>query len=87
MNLKIALLKQSILGEVGTYYRKARSVVVYGYGGLGKTALVVELFNIIMKEINDTNNSYNIDYMLFFSAKQEKLDIIQTTGDYIIKEK
>ena len=83
---EIAQLKQSILGEVGTYYRKARSVVVYGYGGLGKTALVVELFNIIMKEINDTNNSYNIDYMLFFSAKQEKLDIIQTTGEYIINE-
>lgn len=83
---EIVQLKQSILGEIGTYYRKARSVVVYGYGGLGKTALVVELFNIIMKEINDTNNSYNIDYMLFFSAKQEKLDIIQTTGEYIINE-
>jgi hypothetical protein len=78
-------LKEMLLGRDGhEHYRKSRSIVIYGYGGLGKTALVIELINEIVKFIIDSNNEVGLEYMLFLSAKQEQLNTIQTTGEYKI---
>lgn len=53
---EILQLYEMLFGRKGyEYYRKSRSIVVYGYGGLGKTALVIELINIIIKNIIDNN--------------------------------
>lgn len=82
---EISQLYEMLFGRKGyEYYRKSRSIVVYGYGGLGKTALVIELINIIIKNIIDNNNDIGLEYILFLSAKQEQLGIVQTTRAYKI---
>ena len=43
---EIAQLNEMLFGRVGyAHYRRSRSMVIYGYGGLLKTALVIELIN------------------------------------------
>lgn len=68
----------------GSPYRNAGSVVVYGYGGLGKTALVVEFIEILIKESIDNSNKHKLDFVLFFTSKEEILEFSQTTGSLII---
>ena len=82
---EIAQLNEMLFGRVGyAHYRRSRSMVIYGYGGLGKTALVIELINEIIKNIIDSNNDVGLEYILFLSAKQEQLSTTQTTGEYKI---
>ena len=65
--------------------RKQHSLCIYGYGGIGKTALVLETLKQIARDIQDdtTINEYRPEYILFFSAKQRKLDLSPETGKFI----
>lgn len=65
--------------------RKQHSFCIYGYGGVGKTALVLEALKQIVRDIQDqtTTNEYEPQYMLFFSAKKRKLAIASETGKLI----
>lgn len=77
---ELQMLKNDILGEKGSY-RKSGSFVIYGYGGVGKTALVIEFLSQIIKDSGDKNIPTPYDFILFFSAKEEVLTITQTTGE------
>lgn len=65
--------------------RKQHSFCIYGYGGVGKTALVLEALKQIVRDIQDctTTNEYEPQYILFFSAKKRKLSIASETGKLI----
>ena len=65
--------------------RKQHSFCIYGYGGVGKTALVLEVLKQIVRDIQDqtTTNEYEPQYILFFSAKKRKLSIASETGKLI----
>lgn len=65
--------------------RKQHSLCIYGYGGVGKTAVVLESLKQIVRDIQDgtTTNEYQPRYILFFSAKQRKLDFSSETGKLI----
>ena len=67
--------------------RKQHSCCVYGYGGVGKTALVLEVVKRIVQNILDEKsiNEYKPQYILFFSAKKHKLDIAPANGKIIEK--
>jgi len=84
---ELATLRELIFGKPGLeYYRKARSIVIYGYGGLGKTALVIEFINEIIKECIDTENSQNLDFLLYFTAKEEELTFSTNSQQFQISE-
>lgn len=65
--------------------RKQHSLCIYGYGGVGKTAVVLESLKQIVRDLQDdtTTNEYQPQYILFFSAKQRKLDFSTETGKLI----
>lgn len=65
--------------------RKQHSLCIYGYGGVGKTALVLETMKQIVRDIQDgkTVNEYEPRYMLFFSAKRRKLALASETGRFV----
>lgn len=65
--------------------RKQHSLCVYGYGGVGKTVLVLESLKQIVGDICDktTVNEYNPKYIFFFSAKKRKLALAPETGKFI----
>jgi hypothetical protein len=69
-----------------TYQRVAGSVIVYGYGGVGKTALVIDFVFRLLWEIADTNNKLEIDFILFYSSKEEFLKRMETTGEIYIEK-
>lgn len=77
-------LKSFIYGNPGDL-RKQHSRCVYGYGGVGKTALVIETLKQIVQDINDdkAENDYKPDYLFFFSAKKRQLRVSDTTGNII----
>lgn len=62
--------------------RKQSSFVLFGYGGVGKTALVLEAVKQIVQDLmdNTTVNGYHPDFILFFTAKEESLDFSRTSG-------
>jgi GTPase SAR1 family protein len=68
--------------------RKQHSRCIFGYGGVGKTALVVETIKQILQDIidNKTTNDYKPEYIFFFSAKKRKLQVSDATGRIIEKE-
>lgn len=78
---EIKEIKEFIYGKKGAL-RKKSSYCIYGYGGVGKTALVIESIKQILHDIMDgqTINSYNPSFVLFYSAKKEYLDISETSG-------
>lgn len=78
---EIEYLKQFVYGMPGALKKKS-SICIFGYGGVGKTALVLETIKSIVQDIQDGNtiNNYKPDFILFFSAKEESLDISYTTG-------
>lgn len=84
---EIAELKSFVYGNPGDL-RKQHSRCVYGYGGVGKTALVVETIKQIVQDLvdNKTVNDYKPEYMFFFSAKKRKLQISDTTGRVIERQ-
>lgn len=63
--------------------RLAGSVVLYGYGGVGKTAITTEFLYRIVRDIKGERYS-NINYLLFFSSKDEYLRESATTGELYI---
>jgi hypothetical protein len=80
-------LNEYIFGKKDVpFYRTAGSVAVYGYGGLGKTALVVEFLINVIKQSIDENNPHKIDFMLFFTNKEEQLTYSKTSGEIIIQD-
>lgn len=78
-------LHDYIIGREG-YQRVAGSVIVYGYGGVGKTALVIDFIFRVMQEIADTENKLQIDFILFYSSKEEFLKRTETTGEVYIEK-
>lgn len=78
---EVAEIKEFVYGQPGAL-RKQASYVLFGYGGVGKTALVLEAVKQIVQDLQDgtTINSYNPEFILFFSAKEESLSFSETTG-------
>lgn len=78
---EIAQLKHFVCGRPGDL-RKRHSCCVYGYGGVGKTALTLEVVKRIVQDIWDEEalNDYKPEYVLFFSAKRNKLEIASANG-------
>lgn len=69
---EINKVKNFVYGTVGAL-RKHHSLSIYGYGGVGKTALVLECLKGIVADLLDdtTINDYKPEYILFFSAKKK----------------
>lgn len=67
-------IKQFIYGIKGALRKKA-SYCVTGYGGVGKTALVLESIKSIIKDLQDetTINNYKPEFILFFPLKKKNL--------------
>lgn len=78
---ELQTIKKFVYGEPEDL-RKQHSYCIYGYGGVGKTALVLEAMKQIVCDIQDgiTTNEYSPKYMLFFSAKKRKLTAASETG-------
>ena len=83
---EIALLKQFIYGKPDDL-RKRHSCCIYGYGGVGKTALALEVLKEVVQDLQDNNTlcEYNPQYVFFFSAKKRRLDISQSNGKIVEK--
>lgn len=83
-DVEIEKIKSFIYGKPEDL-RKQHSLCIYGYGGIGKTALVLEALKQVVRDIQDktTINEYNPSYILFFSAKQRRLDLASETGKLI----
>jgi len=78
-------LDELIFGKDDTY-RKSGSVVIYGYGGVGKTALALEFIYASIKNIIDNKNSINFEFILFYTSKDEVLQFTETTGELYIND-
>lgn len=63
--------------------RLAGSVVLYGYGGVGKTAITTEFLYRLLRDKTD-GKYLDLDYLLFFSSKDEYLRENHTTGELYI---
>lgn len=74
-------LKKFVYGKEGAL-RKKSSYCLFGYGGVGKTVLVLETVKNIVRDIidNTTINNYAPSFILFFSAKKLELNISSTSG-------
>lgn len=83
---EVEKLKRFIYGESGDL-RKRHSCCIFGYGGVGKTALALEAVKSLVQDIQDerTVNEYLPEYVFFFSAKKRKLDTIPATGKIVEK--
>jgi hypothetical protein len=87
---KALLCRDNILQElydciIGSDVRNrlAGSVVLYGYGGVGKTAITTEFLYRLLRDKLDGKHS-DIDYLLFFTSKDEYLRENKTTGQLYI---
>ncbi|UXH99935.1 ATP-binding protein [Photobacterium sp. TY1-4] len=78
----ISCLYESLLGN-DIRQRLAGSIVLYGYGGVGKTAITTEFLYRVMRDISDGNYT-DIEYLLFYSSKDEYLRNNKTTGELYI---
>ena len=81
---EIAYIKSFIYGDPEDL-RKKHSFCIYGYGGVGKTALACETIKQIIRDLQDNKdiNDYSPKYILFFSAKKRKLVLSAETDKYI----
>lgn len=75
-------LYDSLMGN-NIRQRLAGSVVLYGYGGVGKTAITTEFLYRIIRDIKDGKYK-DVEYLLFFSSKDEYLMQNSTTGELYI---
>lgn len=71
-------LYESLLGN-DKRKRLAGSIVLYGYGGVGKTAITSEFLYRVERDKLDGLHS-DVDFLLFFSSKDEYLRENKTTG-------
>lgn len=82
---ELEVLSSLLFGkEIG--YRKSGSIAIYGYGGVGKTAFVLEFLYRTVKDINDRKVKDKIDFLLFFTAKEELLSFNETTKKLYIRD-
>ncbi|MBF4518713.1 ATP-binding protein [Flavobacterium sp. ANB] len=82
---ELIILNELIFGKkVG--YRKSGSVIIYGYGGIGKTALILDFIYQTIKEIFDNANKTDLDFLLFYTSKEEILTFSETSGKLYINE-
>lgn len=64
------------------FRKKPTSICIYGYGGVGKTALIHEFLKQIVKDVEDgLIPTDTFEYILFFTAKDENLSFNLETGD------
>ena len=77
-------IKRFVYGRPGDL-RKQHSCCIYGYGGIGKTALVLEVLKQIVCDLQDglSINGYQPEFVLFFSAKKRKISLASETGRFI----
>lgn len=80
---ELAKLKSYMLGG-DEIKRLSGSVALYGYGGVGKTALAVDFIQQVVKLSKE--KELNIDFILFYTSKDEYLQSISTTGDLYIEK-
>lgn len=78
----ISNLYEALLGS-DVRQRLAGSVVLYGYGGVGKTAITTEFLYRLIRDRKDNKNT-ELDYLLFFSSKDEYLRSNNTSGELYI---
>jgi len=81
---ELGILKSFLFGKEKSY-RKSGSVVIFGYGGVGKTALVLEFVSQISKDIGDNKIATPYEFILFFTSKEEVLSFKQTSGEVYIE--
>lgn len=83
-DLEIDRIKEFVYGKPESL-RKQHACCIYGYGGVGKTALVLESLKQVVGDLMDgiTINGYNPEYIYFFSAKKRKLSYAAETGKLI----
>ncbi|KTF14405.1 ATP-binding protein [Pseudoalteromonas sp. 10-33] len=72
-------LYSTLLGN-NTRQRLAGSVVLYGYGGVGKTAITTEFLYRVLRDKKD-GKFPDTRYLLFYSSKDEYLRDNKTTGE------
>lgn len=82
---ELKIIKELMLGP-NEDFRRSGSFVIYGHGGVGKTALVIEFINELFKDIYDKKILNIFEYIIFFSSKEEVLKHSETTGDLYISE-
>lgn len=76
---QLKAIDEFIVGKPG-YYKKSTTMCIYGYGGIGKTAIVLEYVRTLMKKVNDNNFPAPVEFVLFFSAKDVTLETNDVTG-------
>jgi len=80
---ELEILHNLILGE-DQYSRVSDSTVVFGYGGVGKTALVLDFIYEVIQKMQEQEYQEKYDFILFFSSKEERLVTTKTTGEFDI---
>lgn len=65
--------------------RVAGSLVIYGYGGVGKTAITTEFLLRLIRDKKDGKHP-DIEFILFYSSKDEYLRSSESTGAFYIDE-
>jgi hypothetical protein len=81
---ELGKLYSAIIGSGGVQ-RLAGSVVLYGYGGVGKTALTTDFLFRIVRDKKDGQHR-DIEFLLFFSSKEEYLRSSSVSGELYIDE-
>jgi Txe/YoeB family toxin of Txe-Axe toxin-antitoxin module len=84
-DIELDNLRSLIFGKDESY-RKSGSVIIYGYGGVGKTALVLEFIYQTLKEIFDNSIKVEFDFVLFYTSKEEVLSFSEMSGKLYINE-
>ncbi len=80
---ELITLHDHLIGK-NEYSRVAGSTVIYGYGGVGKTALVIDFIYEVLQKMQEEEHSNIFDFILFFSSKEEVLTTTKTTGEFYI---
>ncbi len=65
---------------------RKHSVCVYGYGGIGKTALITEFISRLLCQMaTDEYHGLRPNFILFFSAKKEMIEVREETDSIYSK--
>lgn len=72
-------LSEYLFGK-SSHYRVAGSVVLFGYGGVGKTALVVDFLYRLLSQLKD-DSKYNYDFILFYTSKDDQRQLFFPFND------
>ncbi len=71
-NKEIQRIKELLLGE-GKIRRTTGSIVLHGSGGVGKTALALEVcYDIVLRSL-EKSNEFDYNFILWLSSKEEEL--------------